>query len=113
MAWILIPIFVCGAIILFHRYQKKEKMLMFDNVLDLVQGQIETDVNGLKEAYEHFKSSDKIQIVKVKEQLWDFQKVTVNYIFDKAFIGEMDFRYQRWTPEYHAKMFLNEINSAK
>ena len=86
---------------------------MFDNVLDLVQGQIETDVDGLKEAYEHFKSSDKIQIVKVKEQLWNFQKVTVNYIFDKAFIGEMDFRYQRWTPEYHAKMFLNEINQAK
>ena len=60
MAWILIPIFVCGIIIAFYMNQKKEKALMFDNVQDLVQGQIETDVDSLKEAYNHFKSDPKI-----------------------------------------------------
>lgn len=55
---------------------------------------------------------DSIKIIDVKQELWSFQKVTVHYVFDEAFVGEMDFRFKRWTPAYHAKMFVHELERA-
>jgi hypothetical protein len=39
--------------------------------------------------------------------------VRVNFEYDQAFIGEMDFRFRRWNENYHAKIFLQEISNAK
>ena len=66
-------------------------------VNDLVQGSIEASVVELEDAYRHFAGMPQIEIVGVTEQLRDFQKVTVHYVYDQAFIGEMDFRFRPWT----------------
>lgn len=56
---------------------------------------------------------DKIQIIRVEEDLKDLHKVTVNYIYDKAFIGQMDFRFREWNDVYHSKSWLKEIGGSK
>ena len=54
-----------------------------------------------------------VEIVDIKEQLHDFHKITIYYVYDQSFIGEMDFRFRTWTTVYHAKLFLDEICKAR
>ena len=108
----MIPAIFSGVVIWLYRRARRDKTQEFDKVRDLVQGSVEAGVESLRAAYEHFKTMKTIKIVGVKQDLYTFQKVTVYYVFDEAFVGEMDFRFKRWTPVYHAKMFINEIERA-
>ena len=112
LAWVLIPSIFLGVILWLHRRALKNKTQQFDKVRDLVQGSVEASVDSLQAAYEHFSGMKTIKIIGVKQDLWTFQKVTVHYVFDEAFVGEMDFRFKRWTPIYHAKMFMHEVERA-
>ena len=61
-----------------------------DKVKDLVRGTV--TVNHVKElfsAYNHFKSTPGVVIISMKEKLRSLQNITVNFVFEDKFIGEM------------------------
>ena len=93
-------------------YDENEKF-NFDNLKDLMKGCIETEIVELQDAYRHFKNTPEIEITRIKEELRDFQKVTVNYIYDERFEGEMEFRCRPFSPNYYAIEFLSQIEEAR
>jgi len=88
------------------------KEIDLSRVNDLVQGSIEAPIGELQEAYRHFAAMPTIEILNIQEDLHDLQRVRVNFEYDQAFVGEMDFRFRRWDENYHAKIFLREISNA-
>ena len=86
----------------------------FDKVKDIVRGTITVNhVGELHSAYEHFKSTPGVVIVSIKEKLEKLQNITVNFVFEQKFIGEMQFRFNDYPPNYHANHFLYEIHRSK
>lgn len=81
-AWILFPCLIAGLIWYLLLKLSKPEDWDLERVNDLVQGSIEASVTELKDAFNHFKAMPEIQIVEVKESLEEFQKVTVNYVYD-------------------------------
>jgi len=43
-------------------------------------------------------------------EMREMHKITVNYIYDKSYIGQMDFRFREWNDIYHSKSWLQDIN---
>lgn len=78
-----------------------------------MKGCIETEIVELQDAYRHFKATPDIKVNSIKEELRDFQKVTVNYTYDARFVGEMEFRCRPFSPTYYATEFLSQIEEAR
>jgi len=84
----------------------------FDDIKDLVRGTVTVDkIENLIHAYHHFRKTPGIEIIDVKDvaKLINLQNITVNFIFENRFIGEMQFRFSELPPHYHANHFLYEI----
>lgn len=99
--------------VLVYGWLQKEARENFDNLKDLMKGVIECDVNDIQEAYRHFKSTPDIEVTHIKEELRDFQKVTVNYIYDGKITGEMEIRCRAFSPTYYAIEFLSQVEEAR
>jgi len=82
-------------------------------VKDLVRGTIVADLNEFQEAYEHFKAMKDVEIVAIKEKLDKLQNVTINFVFQKSFIAEMQFRYKDHPKNYEGNHFIYEIERSK
>ena len=65
LPWILLLLFSCALIVLAYRYYKSEKTQQFDNIRDLLQGSIETDIHDMQDAYLRFKELPNIEIIQV------------------------------------------------
>jgi len=102
LPWVLTLIAGCTLIIFAYKYYAHEKTQMFDNVKDLLKGSVEADIHELQDAYLHFKSTPDVRIIKVKENLDALQCVVVYYVYNEMIIGEMTFRYRKYSPKYHA-----------
>ena len=63
----------------------------FDEVQDLIKSTIVVDLKDMWEAYAHFKTLKGIRIIQIKdlETVIDLQNVTVLFVFDERFIGEI------------------------
>jgi len=64
----------------------------FDDIKDLIRGTITVDdIDSLIDGYHHFRKTPGIEIIEVKdvEKLINLQNITVNFIFENRFIGEM------------------------
>ena len=62
---------------------------MIKDLKDLVRGTIYSDLQHVIEAYELFKKLPGIKVVAVKEKTKELNNITVNFVYDKRFIGEM------------------------
>lgn len=40
-------------------------------------------------------------------------KVKVTYVFNEAIVGDMEFRYQQYSPKSHAMEFMNNIAASR
>jgi apolipoprotein N-acyltransferase len=69
IAWVLVPIIICAIFIYLHKRSRIDKAQQFNKVRDLVQGSVEANVDGLKEAYEHFKGMKTVEVISVKQEL--------------------------------------------
>ena len=78
-----------------------------------MKGDIECDVNVIQEAHRYFKATPAIEVSHIKEELRDFQKVTVNYIYDGKITGEMEIRCRSFSPTYYAVEFLSQLEEAR
>jgi len=79
---------------------------------DLVRGTINTGgkVQDLYTAYEWFKETPGVKIMEIKDiqKLEKLQNISINYIFEDRFIGEMQFRFNK--PEnYESSHFIYEM----
>jgi len=63
----------------------------FDEVKDLVRGTIVADIKDLWDCYQHFKKLKGVRVFEVKSlgKMNLLQNVTVNFIFEERFVGEM------------------------
>ena len=64
----------------------------FDDIKDLVRGTvIVPSIDHLIHGYHHFRKTPGIEIIEVKdvEKIHKLQNITVNFIFENRFIGEM------------------------
>ena len=64
----------------------------FDEIKDLIRGTIVVDkMENLKDGYDHFRKTPGVEIIEVKDvdKLLKLQNITVNFIFESRFIGEM------------------------
>ena len=43
----------------------------------------------------------------INDELREFQKVTVNYLYSDTFYGEMEFRCREFSPTYYAIEFMS------
>ena len=100
--------FVCVLVVLMNKFKHRVRK-GFDDVKDLVRGTIVADLGEFKEAYEHFKRMEGVEIVAIKEKLDKLQNVTINFVYQKSFIAEMQFRYKDHPSNYHGNHFLYEI----
>ena len=82
----------------------------FDKVKDLVRGTIETEnVDEIWEAYHHLKEMKEIEIISIKNNLKKLKNLNISYIYDEAFIGEMQFRFGDLPENYHGNHFVYAV----
>lgn len=67
LPWIIGLLLCCALIVLAYRYYKSEKTQQFDNIRDLLQGSIETEVYDMQDAYLRFKELPNVEIIQVSE----------------------------------------------
>jgi len=59
-------------------------------VKDLVRGTIIVNgIDQLKLAYEHLTTTPGLEIVEIKEKLLTLENITVNFVYQDQFVGEM------------------------
>jgi len=58
---------------------------------DLVRGTIYSNEDTLIDAYEFFKNTPGVEIIAIKEKIDSLSNITVNFIFENKYIGEMQF----------------------
>lgn len=78
-----------------------------------MRGSIETDITELMDAYKHFKATPGISMTHINDELREFQKVTVNYLYNDTFYGEMEFRCREFSPTYYAIEFMSNVEEAR
>ena len=54
-----------------------------------------------------------VRIIGIKEKLQKLQNVTINFVYNEAFIGEMQFRYQDLPANYKANHLIYEVERSK
>ena len=64
---------------------------MVKNLKDLIRGTIYSDLNTVIEAYQFFKETPGVEIIAIKQKIKELNNITVNFVFQKRFIGEMQF----------------------
>jgi hypothetical protein len=114
---------VCGPLIafligylifyyIFHKYSSRDLVVGFEKVKDIVRGTINTNgsIKDLYAAYNHFKSTPGVEIIDIKDvgKLEKLQHISVNFIFEDRFIGEMQFRYEK-PEDYEASHLIYEV----
>ena len=101
------------AYIRYREWELLEKAQSFDNCKDLMKGSIETDILEITDAYKHFKLTPGIHMTHINDELREFQKVTVNYLYADTFYGEMEFRCREFSPTYYAIEFMSNIEESR
>ena len=78
---------------------------------DLIRGTVVTDLKDLFDAYQHFKKLEGVKIIEIKDldKMYLLQNITVNFVFEDRFVGEMQFRFCKEPNNYYANHFLYEI----
>ena len=107
----LVYIYLATAFTFWKLTKNKNLILGFEKVKDLVRGTVVTgNINDLYAAYECFKKIEGVEIVDIKniDKLDQLQNITVNYVFEERFIGEMQFRYDK-PMNYDANHFIYEL----
>ena len=108
--------YVISYIIYLKYFASKNLVHGFEKVKDLIRGTINTggDIDQLYNAYLWFKSLDDIEIIDIKDiqKLDTLQNITVNYIYQDRFIGEMQFRYNK-PDNFNSIHFIYEIFRSK
>ena len=74
-----------------HLFQPRTKrgIALIKDLKDLVRGTIYADLNHVIEAYELFKNLPGIEVVAIKEKIQSLNNITINFVYQKRFIGEM------------------------
>ena len=82
---------------------------------DLIRGSIFAECDEMKEAYQYFKRTPGVKIVHMKtlEKMKDLSNVTVLFVFENKFVGEMQMRFKTKDPWYEANHFLYEIHRSQ
>ena len=95
------------------RNQKDSRELF--GIKDLIRGSIFAECDEMIEAYEKFKTTPGVEIVQIKslDKMKDLANVTVLFVFQKSFIGEMQMRFKRKDDWYEANHFLYEMLRSK
>jgi len=102
-AEVIVPIsgFLIGYLLfycMYIKYSSRNLVIGFEKVKDIVRGTVNTggSIKDLYSAYEHFKKTPGVEIIDIKdiEKLDKLQHISVNYIYEDRFIGEMFFRYE-------------------
>jgi hypothetical protein len=83
----------------------------FENIKDLVRGTIVADVTQLWESYEHFKTLEGVEIIEIKslKKVEMLQNITILFVYQHRFIGEMQIRFGQKPSNYEANHFIYEI----
>jgi hypothetical protein len=86
-------------------------MMGFSEVKDLIRGSITAELNEVESAYKHFLTTPGLKIIEIKnlEKIHDLRNITVIYVFDEKFIGEMQFKFTSDNESYNANHFIYEI----
>jgi len=58
---------------------------------DLVRGTIYCNLDTIIPAYNFFKNTPGVEIIAIKEKMESLSNITVNFIYENRFIGEMQF----------------------
>ena len=95
------------------KFFKKKIPQGFDKVKDLVRGTITTDLSDLARAYNDFVKIPGVKVVAIKEKLEKLQNITINFVFRESFVGEMQFRFSDFPPNYHANHLIYEIERSR
>ena len=66
----------------------------------------------MKVAYEHLTKVPGLEMVDIKEKLDFLENITVNFVYEDQFVGEMQFRYKELPLNYHANHFVYEVERA-
>jgi len=61
---------------------------------DLVRGTIYCKLDTVIQAYTFFKQTPGVEIIAIKEKIALLNNITVNFIYENRFIGEMQFQYE-------------------
>ena len=87
----------------------------FEEVKDLVRGTVFTDRTDTWQAYKHFKTLKGVRIIEIKDMytVLELQNITVIFVFEERFIGEMQFRFNKDVKTYNANHFIYEIARSK
>ena len=73
----------------FLKPRTKKGFELIKDVKDLVRGTIYCELKYLINAYKFFKNTPGIQIIGIKDKINDLNNITINFIFEDRFIGEM------------------------
>ena len=83
---------------------------------DLVRGTIYCKLENVIEAYKFFKDTPDVEIVDIKENIDLLSNITVNFIYNKQYTGEMQFQYKdqdsAQKKKYYANHFIYELERA-
>ena len=89
---------------------------LIKDMKDLVRGTIYCSLENVMAAYHLFKNVPGIQIIGIKQKIAALNNITVNFVYEQRYIGEMQFQYQDQTPaqkeKYHANHFIYELERA-
>ena len=89
---------------------------MIKDMKDLVRGTIYCRLENVMPAYHLFKNVPGIQIIDIKQKIASLNNITVNFIYEQRYIGEMQFQYLDQTEaqkeKYYANHFIYELERA-
>ena len=68
-------------------------------------------------AFKLFKNLPGIEIIGIKQKIQELNNITVNFVYDQRYIGEMQFQYEKQTEaqkqKYYANHFIYELERAQ
>lgn len=84
---------------------------------DLVRGTIYSDLHRVIDAYIFFKDTPGVEVVGIKQKIALLNNITVNFVYGRRFIGEIQFHYldqtERQKRKYHGNHFIYELERAQ
>ena len=93
----------------FFNPRTKQGFELVKDMKDLVRGTIYSNLNEVIAAYKFLKETPGVKVIAIKEKISSLNNITVNFIYQNRFVGEMQFHYLEQTDQQKEKYYANHI----
>lgn len=85
----------------------------FETLKDTIGLTVTCPIEEIYDAYDHFRCIPNVHVVAMEPKLDTLNMVEVTFIYNKAFIGTMQFRYKGYPMQWHSEFFLLDLERCK